>query len=278
VRSARPPYRRCGTPSAKFCDAVGDVAPAGLALGDVERYLTVRAHLAPGTRRSEFSDMRGFLRWLVNSGALTRDPSAGIRAPRVPQSVHRALSEERAEALLECCDGTQERLIVTLGLQLGLRRAEIVGLELGDIDLGRRPTLLVCHGKGGHQRLLPLTAAARDALVAYLAEYRITAGPLIRQVRYPERGIGANYVSRMVTRLAYQAGIKVASGDGVSSHALRHTMASDVYLKTRDVMAVSVALGHHCHAPTRVYVRGLDTERLREAMEGRSYRGGDANG
>jgi integrase len=129
--------------------------------------------------------------------------------------------------VLEVCADSRERLIVTLGLQLGLRRMEIAALELGDISL-RENTLIVRHGKGGHARLLPLTVAARDAVVAYLAEYRISAGPLIRQLRYPERGIGANYVSRMASRLAFEAGVKVAPGDGVSSHSWRHTAASDV--------------------------------------------------
>jgi integrase len=255
----------------QFCDAVGDVAPAGLGLVDFHRYLAMRAHLAPGTRRREFSDVRGFPRWLVNTGALVRDPSAGVKAPRVPKAVHRALPGDEARAVLEVCADSRERLIVTLGLQLGSRRSEIAGLELGDISLHEN-TLIVRHGKGGHQRLLPLTVAAPDAVVAYLAEYRISAGPLIRQVRYPARPIGANYVSRMASRLAFEAGVKVAAGDGVSSHSWRHTCASDIYTKTRDVLAVRDVLGHDSLTSTQVYVKGLDTERLREAMEGRTYR------
>jgi integrase len=166
--------------------------------------------------------------WLVNTGALARDPSAAVKAPRVPKAVHRALLEVRADS--------RERLVVTLGLQLGLRRSEIAMLELGDISL-RENTLIVRHGKGGHQRLLPLTVTARDAVVAYLAEYPITAGPLIRQVRCPARPICANYVSRLASRLALEAGVKTAPGDGVSSHSWRHTCASDIYEKTRDVLA-----------------------------------------
>jgi site-specific recombinase XerD len=103
VKSAQRTVVALRNSTIQFCDAVGDVAPAGLGLADFERYPTVRgAKLSPGTRRREFSDVRGFLRWLVDTGALARDPSAGVKAPRVPRAVHRALPGDDAKRCSRC--------------------------------------------------------------------------------------------------------------------------------------------------------------------------------
>jgi integrase len=218
-----------------FCDVVGVVAPGDLSRGDVERWLESMQGLAPSTRRGRFSNVKCFLRWLVATDILARDPSAGIASLKVPRPVHRALGTDSASALLSSCADSRERLVVTLGLQLGLRRAEIAGLELGDIDIPRG-ILIVRHGKGGHQRVLPIPEAARRALACYLADYRFAAGPLIRGERRPESGVAPIEIGRMVSRLAYDAEIKVAGRDGVSCHALRHTAATDIYTRTRDVL------------------------------------------
>lgn len=254
-----------------FVIVIGDRPAAKLDRPAIDAYLTSLRRVAPSTRRTRFSAVRGFSRWLTAERHLRLDPCLGVRSPKVPRPSYRALEQPDSTALLAACDNPTERLVVTLGLQLGLRRAEIAGLELGDVAFVDG-TVRVRKGKGGHQRLLPLTAACRDALAAYLASRPIQAGPLIRGVRNPGQGVPPIWVGRLVSAIAYRAGVKQRPWDGVATHSLRHSCATDVYRQTRDVEVVRDMLGHTSLNATQVYVRCLDVERLREGMEGRDYR------
>jgi site-specific recombinase XerC len=255
----------------RMAQLLGDPPTHQLDRAALDIWLADTRRLAPGTRRTAFSIVRCFCDWLVEEGALARSPFAGVRAPRVPRSVHRALSADDAESLVAICHDSRDRVIAALGFQLGLRRAEIAGLEVGDVSLSRG-TVEVRKGKGGNERLVPLTAEAREAILEYLRDAPACAGPLVRGDRYPTKGVAPAWVGRRVTELAYQAGIKERPRDGVSTHALRHTCASDVYEASRDVLAVRDLLGHVSLATTQVYVRGLGVEHLRAVIEGRRYR------
>jgi len=255
---------------AHFVTVVGDSSPRALDRAAVETYLTAIRRVAPSTRRTRFSVVRGFCRWLVLTGRVHSDPTAGVRAPRVPRPSYRALEAPDSAALLAACNDVTERLVVTLGLQLGLRRAEIAGLELGDVALSAG-TVRVRMGKGGHHRLVPLTVACRNAISAYLAVRPVSAGPLLRGYLRPHEGVTPTWVGRLVSAVAYRAGVKLRARDGVSTHSLRHTCATDVYRITRDVEVVKDMLGHQSLNATALYVRRLDVERLREGMEGRTY-------
>jgi integrase/recombinase XerC len=235
----------------------------------IERWMATMSDLPPGTRRTRWSIVRGFLAWLRTEGILTNDPMRGMQAPKVPKAVHRALAGDTAAALLDACANPRDELIVTLGLQLGLRRGEIARLEVGSFS----PDLMTVtvDGKGGHARLLPTTNATRRALRRYTSWAGINAGPLIRGDKYPQRPVNPDWVGRQVQRIAYDAGVKVRPHDGVATHAMRHTAATDVYQRTRDVLVVQQMLGHGSLQTTQLYVRGMDLSGMREAMEGRSY-------
>lgn len=254
-----------------FVIVIGDRPAAKLDRDAIDSYLAAIRRVAPSTRRTRFSAVRGFCRWLTAEGHLRVDPCLGMRPPKVPRPSYRALEPPDSAALLAACDNPTERLIITFGLQLGLRRAEIAGLELGDVAL-TDGTVRIRAAKGGHHRLVPLTAACRDVLTTYLAERPIQAGPLIRGYRNPNQGVPPIWVGRLVSVVAYRAGVKQRARDGVSCHSMRHTAATDVYRRTRDVEVVKDMLGHSSLNATQVYVRRLDVERLREGMEGRDYR------
>lgn len=255
----------------QFAATFGNRPAANLSKADIERWQESTTHLAASTRRLYWSILHLFVKWLVEKGHLRRDVMLGMKPPRVPKAIHRALSEDDAAALLAACIDSRERLIVTLGLQLGIRRAEIAALEVGDVDVTAR--VIDVNGKGGDQRRLPLTEAAVRVATAYLSEQGLRAGPLIRSRTVPSAGVKPDTVGRLVTVICWRAGIKSRPWDGVGTHSMRHTMASDAYLRTRDVLAVADLLGHASLNNTQRYVRGLDIERLREAAEGRRYGG-----
>lgn len=255
-----------------FANAMGWRRLDQIGRSDVERWLAGLEHLAPGTRRNRFSVVKVFFDDQVKAGRIKRTPFAALDAPRTPKSRHRALSADQISALLGACPDARARCVVILGCQLALRRAEIAGIELGDIDWTARVIEVV--GKGEKPRRLPLTAEAVEAIEAYLRESPANGGPLIRGDRKPTQPVKPVWVGRLITRLAYAAGVKRAARDGVSTHALRHTGATDMYLRSRDVMATRDMLGHSSLATTQTYVRGLDVEGLRAAMEGRRYAAG----
>jgi site-specific recombinase XerD len=244
--------------------------PARISRKTVLRWLDTRRHLAPTTRRVQSTTVRSFCAWLLKHGVLTKDPWDEIKPMKRVRVAHRALNAEQAHAVVAACVTARERCVVMLGLHTGLRRAELAALEVADVSLSAR-TVTVHQGKGGHSRIVPLPVEAAVAVAAYLAEVGAANGPLLRSSRVRGQGLKPDTVWKEFDRVARRAGVKVAAYDGVSTHAMRHTAASDVYLHSHDVMAVSEMLGHVSLDTTRIYVRSLDVEHLRDAVEGRRY-------
>jgi len=244
--------------------------PGRIRRRDILRWLNTTGHLSAGTRRLYQARVNGFTDWLLRRGVIRKDPFLDVPVPKVPRSVHRAFEPHQVAALVAACVTPRDRVVVILGLHAGLRRAELAALEVGDISLTAR-TVLVVAGKGGHSRLLPLSAEAATVVARYLAEAGLSTGPLLRSESQPQRGIGPSTVSRVFDELAYRAGVKVRAGDTVACHSLRHTAATGWYQSTGDVLAVRDLLGHVNLGTTARYVVGMDVERLRVAVDGRRY-------
>lgn len=236
----------------------------------VEGWLQGLAHLAPGTRRTHFGRLRSFARWLVEHDHVRKDPTARIGRLPVPRRVPRALSSDKAGTVVESAPDTRLAAILALMLSCGLRCIEVSRLQVGDYDPHAK-TLHV-HGKGGHERVLPVPAEARAAIDRYLCQEGAPQGPLIRSEQRPTQGLSSGYLSHLVSDAMSAAGIKVRPGDGVSAHALRHTAATDVLNQCHDVRLVQQMLGHANLATTTVYLGTADLGQLRAAMEGRMYR------
>lgn len=244
--------------------------PAKITRRDVLRWMGTLGHLAAGTRHLYVVRVRGFTTWLLRHGVIPRDPFLDVPAPKVPRAVHRTLEPEQARALLAACVEPRETVLILLALHTGLRRAELAALEVGDVSLSAR-TVLVRAGKGGHQRLVPLSAEAAVAVGRYVAQAGLTCGPLLRSLSDPQAGIGPGTVSRVFSEVAYRADVKVRAWDTIGPHSLRHTAASAWYEATGDVLAVRDLLGHSNLSTTARYTRGFNVERLRVAVEGRTY-------
>lgn len=164
---------------------------------------------------------------------------------------------------------TRTRVVVILMCQLGLRCAEVSRLQVGDIDW-TNGSLLV-HGKGGNQRVLPITAEARQALEDYLSEHPACAGPLVRSYADPTRALTPGYIGDRIRKLMFLTGVKALPRDGKSAHSLRHTAATDMLAHGANVRSVQVALGHQSLQTTQRYL-SWSVDDLRRAMEGRKYR------
>lgn len=252
-------------------DLHGDFPAASLDRRTCLRFQERIGRHAPATRRHAMSGLHGFCAWLVLEGHLETDPSAGLARVKEPRTVPRALSAEDVVKVLLAAPDARMRAMVWLMVECGLRCVEVAGLELGDWD--RHAGTLQVTGKGGHERVLPISGPAADALGAYVGPRR-GAGPLFRSVargrHYVVQALTSERVSELVAELMVYAGVHVR-GDRKSAHSLRHTAASDVLDACHDVRLVQNMLGHASLATTQRYLRIADLGQLREAMSGRDY-------
>lgn len=260
--------RACGS----FGEHVGARPLANLSPVHVEAWQAklVKAGYAPTTRRLYLSAVRQLFVWAIRRGHCRRNPAAEVKGPREPRRLPRALNHDQVAAVLAQCVDARDRLIVLLMVQLGLRCIEVHRLEVGDIDLTNR--LLRVTGKGGHERVLPIVPELHEALLSYLAEHPTHAGPLVRNYTDCQRALHPAVLSRKVTQLMWDAGIKRARGDGVSAHAFRHTCLTDVLRGGSHLRDVQAAAGHKHLATTERYLP-LIVNGLEEAMAGRTYGG-----
>jgi len=258
-----------------FAAVMGDRPVAKIARADVEEWLGTRHRMAAATRRHNLSSVRAFCQWLTRRGYLPVDPTAELPPVRVPRYLPRAIGAPKVGKLLEYVPDARGRLIVLLEVQEGLRCLEVSGLQLGDIDFEGRTVRII--GKGGHQRMLPVSGETWEALTAYLAEHPATSGPLVRSYRQEWHSLTPDTISGMVSEWMSRAGIKRWPRDGVSAHALRHQMATDALRSGAHLRDVQAALGHAHLSTTEVYLP-LVVNDLRSAMGGRRYRGAGVDG
>lgn len=227
----------------------------------VEAWLT-GVRMAPATARARLSQVRGFCRWLVRQGHLEADPTVDVEGPRTPRYVPRGLRSEAVARVLDVCPDARARVVLLLMCQEGLRCVEVANLELGDVDFDNR--VMLVNGKGGHQRVLPISDETWGAIVEYLTEQPASAGPLVRSYLDPHVGIDAAYVSTLVAKWIRAAGVNA------TAHSLRHTAASDMLRSGAHLRDVQHALGHVSLSTTQRYLPWLVGD-LREAMAGRQY-------
>lgn len=230
-------------------------------------YARYRRH-APGTMRTMHGVVRTFTRWAVDHGHLRVDPMAGMSTPKVPRAVPRALTAGELRQLWDVLPDARARAIVALMAGLGLRVAEVSALQVGDWDRYSE-VLVVRHGKGGHDRSLPVPTNVSRVLDAYLVARPARAGALIRSQR-DDTAICSDHISRLMSEWMRAAGVKHAAFDGKACHALRHTFAQLLYERGQDhdLRLVQAALGHQHLASTEIYMRRhVDAVRLRAAME-----------
>ena len=203
---------------------------------------------------------------------MVKDPCVMVPMPKVPPQLPKRLTHEEAVRLVETARADRRTLlIVLLMLQEGLRRIEVSGLNVEDIDFADRS--MTIRGKGGQGRetdALPITKETWRALTSYLAEEGHTHGPLIRnRVRLHGRCAPAT-ISELVHNAMVEAGIKRPGDLTRTPHSCRHTAAHDLLERTDNVRAVQQALRHRSVRSTELYLRGQTAE-LRGVMEGRRY-------
>ena len=243
-------------------EAIGDLVTAdGAALASLG---DVWADLAPSSLARKCSALRQFYGFLLDEGLRRDDPSAALPRPRTRRPLPRLLSHAEVEAMLsraedeaasERPDAARMLALLELLYGSGLRATELVSLPLSAVP--RDAPFLTVTGKGGQQRLVPVSTRARHALSRWLA-VRPDGG---RQL-FPSRS-GKGHLTRirlfqLLRELAVRAGI---DPEKVSPHVLRHAFATHLLEGGADLRVLQTLLGHADIATTQIYTH-VDSARL----------------
>ena len=229
------------------------------------------AGLAASTRARRLSALKQFHKFLYTDGWRTDDPCIGLRGPGASQRLPKAMSEGDVDALLdtarqrarEGADGVRLACLVELLYASGLRISELVSLPLSAVT--GDPRLILVKGKGGRERLVPVSADAHEAVEAYLAvRERFTRGPReTSPYLFPSRGkeghLTRHRVAQLLKGLALEAGLDPKK---ISPHVLRHAFATHLLSHGADLRAVQQMLGHADISTTQIYTHVLE-ERLK---------------
>ena len=217
------------------------------------------------------ASLHGFYDYLVNQvNKLTEDPTAAIKPPNQDKVLPKYLTAEQSMELLESTQTQsdfpeRDYCMVVLFLNCGMRLSELVGMDLGDIDLEQRQIRLF--GKGHKERMVYLNDACVDALQRYLSKRNTLEGlqPKEKAVfvtRRRKERISNRRVEQLVTGAMKAAGLK-----GFSTHKLRHTAATLMYQTGNvDILTLKQLLGHSSVGTTQIYTH-LQEFQVRAAIE-----------
>lgn len=225
-------------------------------------------HLARTSTGRALAALRTYFRFLGREHVVAANPARVVPTPRAARRLPEMLTapelSELLEALPEDPPGRRDRAALELLYGAGLRAAELVGLDLDDLDLSRR--LARVRGKGGKERVVPYGREAARALDAYLpvrAAWRVAnpelpAGePLLVNQR------GSRLSDRSLRRIVDAAVHRIALSRHVHPHTLRHAFATHLLEAGMDLRAIQELLGHASLSTTQRYTH-LDLAHLME--------------
>jgi integrase/recombinase XerD len=235
---------------------------------------TLRAYMAglgsqglkPRTAARRLSALRQFHRFLLREGVRTDDPTGLLDSPKLPGVLPKYLSEAEVDAMLAAAarlpgrPGVVARTALEILYATGLRVTEL--LSLPRTSLAGDAALLMVKGKGGKERMVPLSEAAKQAATALaaLSDKRIR---WLFPGRDPARPLTRQAFFLLLKQVALEAGIDPAR---VSPHVLRHSFASHLLAHGADLRSLQMLLGHADIATTQIYTHVL-AERLRQLVE-----------
>jgi integrase/recombinase XerD len=247
---------------------------------DIEAYMIgcEAEGLAVSTRARRLSAVKQLYRFAFEEGWRTDNPALRIKGPGKAKRLPKTLSEDQVESLLIAARGlgrsTSDKLRNTCLMELlyatGMRVSELVSLPASAARGDPRMILVV--GKGGKERMVPLSPPAREALAVWLTVRDETdaaaqaKGASASKFLFPSTG-KAGHLTRhrfhgLIKEIAVKAGV---SPDEVTPHRLRHAFATHLLAHGADLRAIQTLLGHADVSTTEIYTHVLD-ERLKELV------------
>lgn len=228
-------------------------------------YALKDAGLAPESIRRSVSSIRSYFRFLLNEGAVQRDPSEQLELPKRWRVLPDVLTVKEVLELLESPSiddplAFRDRAMLELGYGAGLRVSEWIGLDVKDVLM--EEGVVRVFGKGGKERLVPIGGQAIGAVALYLKELRprLERGKGKGRLFLNARGTPLSRMGawKILRRHVERTGLEKT----VTPHTLRHSFATHLLEGGADLRAVQEMLGHADIATTQLYTH-IDREHLR---------------
>ena len=212
------------------------------------------------------SAIRGFFHYLIREGIATRNPALGIAAPKSARRLPETLDADGLGALLDHRETdaleTRDRAMLELVYSSGLRLAELVGLNLIEVNIQGRLVDVV--GKGAKRRIVPVGRQAIAALTSWLA-VRLSLASAEQPALFVGRQ-GRRLAQRSVQSRFSRWAVKYGLGKHLHPHMLRHSFASHLLESSGDLRAVQELLGHADIRTTQIYTH-LDFQHLAKVYD-----------
>jgi integrase/recombinase XerC len=229
-------------------------------------YLQSQRNYRSATLCRTIASIRVLFEYCVQMKHVEASPATYIHNPKLPKKLPIYLIDSELKKLLAAPDpedplGCRDyAILVTLGFT-GMRRQELVGLDLDAIDLERR-TIRV-FGKGSKERLIPLNPFVIDAINQYLDRRIATGDPKAVFLNRRGKRLTGRMILNIVKKYVRKAGIAKAK---ISPHKLRHTFATLLHLNEVDILEIKSLLGHASITSTQIYTH-TNTNKLRAAVD-----------
>jgi len=221
----------------------------------------------------KLASLRTFFKYLLREGKVASNPARQVASPKLPRTLSSFLSVDEATALLESadvstCRGLRDRSILEVFYGGGIRLSELVGLNLGDLDL--EAGVIRVQGKGGKERVVPIGSYALSALRTYL----VKRDELLNPARKGDSEETALFLNRWGGRLSGRSVslvvLKYLRKSGISRHitphSLRHSFATHLLDGGADLRGIQELLGHARLSTTQRYTH-LSMDKIMEVYD-----------
>lgn len=248
VTECRAARRRPGTISTRvsclrtFAKSVPGSDPRTITRDDLIRYIG-DPRFSPNYAHSTRSTFRVFFRILHEHGERDDDPAARLPEVRIPRSLPRPCPDGALQHAIRTATDPRVRLALQIATETGLRRAEIAGLKRSDVEGWPRAYSLRVFGKGGHERVVPISDELAAHLLRVETVHVFTSG---------DGHITPHYLGVLIAR---------ALPDKWTAHTIRHRFGTKAYQHSGDLRAVQELLGHNSPATTAIYTQVSDASR-----------------
>jgi integrase/recombinase XerD len=201
------------------------------------------------------SSLKSFYSFLLLEGGLSTNPTANLSAPKIWFSLPKFLTVKEVEQLLEQPDendarGCRDRAMLELLYATGLRVSELVALKIEDVNL--ESGFLICLGKGGKERIVPLGNSASQAVKKYLSDARFKLWKKESDSLFLTSR-GKTFSRQGFWKMLKQYGEQAGLDQKISPHILRHTFATHLLERGADLRSVQLMLGHSQITTTQIY-------------------------
>jgi len=216
----------------------------------------------------KLSSLRSFYKYLMRQAIVDRNPTQKVIAPKIPKRLPSYVDTDKMHNILDDrllgspnYAGAREYITISLLYHTGIRRSELLGLRLNDID-EKAGTIKVL-GKGNKERLIPLSNQALEDIAKYV-EVRAEQNSITDHFILTDKGKPP--YPKLIYNIVTAVLKKYNASEKVSPHVLRHTFATHLTSSGADINAVKELLGHSSLAATQVYTHN-NIERLKAVYD-----------